>query len=312
MDNVESKNKEGEDKGSGGRVFASVVIVIVVFMTLIIIAQNPFQFASTQSSNSSSTTNQINSTVVTSPSQGAVPNQQPQNNSEGLSPSVIAQIEPSVVEINCYSVDNSIESSGSGVSYYDKQDGLNLIETNYHVYAGAVIGGLVPNCYAVFPESPNFTFNSSYGDYQISLYNWHYNPSIYEDSAIFELGAPISTSIALTSIPQINDFYKSIDSVGQCDSSTIVNVGDGVTIFGYPASGNLLGISETVTTGIVSGVLSGPIYKTNAAIDHGNSGGVAILNKNYCSLGIPTYGNSGLTAGIGYIESYILAAETTN
>jgi S1-C subfamily serine protease len=68
----------------------------------------------------------------------------------------------------------------------------------------------------------------------------------------------------------------------------------------------LLGISETVTEGIISGIVAGPIYKTNAAIDHGNSGGVAILNKNGCALGIPTLGASGLTSGIGYIQSYPL------
>lgn len=66
---------------------------------------------------------------------------------------------------------------------------------------------------------------------------------------------------------------------------------------------------ETVTEGIVSGIVPGPIYKTNAAIDHGNSGGIAILNKNDCSLGIPTLGVSGLTAGIGYIQSYSLASQ---
>ena len=241
------------------------------------------------------------SAVVQSPASES--NQQPQNNSGNLSPSNIAEIEPSVVEINCYSADGSIESSGSGVSFYDSQEGLNLIESNYHVYAGAIVGGLDPTCYAVFPEPPNFTFNEYYGDYQISLYISHYNPNIYEDAVVFELGSPLPSSTALVSIP--------IDSTKRC-ASTNVNVGDTITIFGYPASGNALGISETVTTGIISGILPGPIYKTNAAIDHGNSGGIAILNKDNCHLGIPTYGDSGVTAGIGYIQSYSLAAQPTN
>jgi hypothetical protein len=78
-------------------------------------------------------------------------------------------------------------------------------------------------------------------------------------------------------------------------------------VFGYPSSGNLLGISETVTQGTIAGILPGPIYKFDGAIDHGNSGGLAILDKNSCVLGIPTLGDSGLTAGIGYIQSFNLA-----
>ena len=95
-------------------------------------------------------------------------------------------------------------------------------------------------------------------------------------------------------------------------SDSDASVGDSVTIFGYPTSGNLLGVSETVTTGIVSGILPGPIYNTSAAIDHGNSGGIAILNKKGCELGIPTLGASGLTAGIGYIQSTSLVKTSVN
>ena len=86
-------------------------------------------------------------------------------------------------------------------------------------------------------------------------------------------------------------------------------VGDSVTVFGYPSSGNLLGISETVTHGTIAGILLGPIYKFDGAIDHGNSGGLAVLDKSSCVLGIPTLGDSGLTAGIGYIQSFQLASQ---
>jgi curved DNA-binding protein CbpA len=233
----------------------------------------------------------------------------PSNPSANLSPSIIAQIEPSVAEINCYSADNSWESSGSGLSYLSKSTGINYIETNYHVYTGAMIGGVAPTCYAVFPEPPDFSYNVYYGDYRLNLDAWHYNPNTYEDAALFTLGTPIPNSVPLGSIPVINDLKDNLSmSEIQCSSSD-VNVGDSITIFGYPASGNALGISETVTEGIISGILPGPIYKTNTAIDHGNSGGVAILNKNDCALGIPTLGISGLTSGIGYIQSYSLAEQ---
>lgn len=231
--------------------------------------------------------------------------------SGNLSPAFIKDIEPSIVEINCYSGDNTIESSGSGVSYIPESSQSHLVMTNYHVYAGAIIDGVAPTCYAVFPEPPNFYYNEDYGDYQLTLSAWHYNPNTYEDAAIFTLGAPISSQTP-SPIPNIKTAYDySARSSWQCPDGE-ANTGDSVTIFGYPNSGNLLGISETVTEGIISGILPGPIYKTNAGIDHGNSGGIAILNKSGCSLGIPTLGQSGLTSGIGYVQSYSLVKTPIN
>jgi hypothetical protein len=232
--------------------------------------------------------------------------------SELLSPSLINQIEPSIVEVNCYSADESIESSGSGLSA--RFSDVNYVETNYHVIGDAVVNGQWPDCYAVYPEAPDFLYNGNYGDYQLTLSAWHYNPDIYQDVAMLTLGAPVSDSVPLNKIPAINDFYHSVQdempSVNVTSSFCLpseVDVGDTLTIFGYPKSGNLLGISETITQGSIAGILPGPIYKTDAPIDHGNSGGFAILDKNLCSLGIPTLGESGLTAGIGYIQAYTLA-----
>ncbi|MCL4403911.1 S1C family serine protease [Patescibacteria group bacterium] len=277
-------------------------IAIAVFVVIMYLV-------SSATSNQQNTAPQASNATTTVPATVEQPNREtaPTDNASGnLSPSVIAQIEPAIVEVNCYSGDGSMVSSGSGISY--THNGVNLIETNYHVYSEAAAVGLFPTCYAVFPEPlSNFAYNSYYGDYQVALYNYRYNPSTYQDIADFTLESPLSTSVALNHIPTINDFYKSIGPTeAECANSS-VDVGDGITVFGYPRSGNLLGISETVTEGIVSGIVPGPIYKTNAAIDHGNSGGLAILNKNACPLGVTTLGDSGLTAGIGYIQSFILA-----
>ena len=65
-----------------------------------------------------------------------------------------------------------------------------------------------------------------------------------------------------------------------------VNIGDKVIVLGYPAIGTQGGI--TATEGIISG-LEGDYYVTSAKIDHGNSGGAAILLKDNCYLGIPTW-----------------------
>ena len=63
-------------------------------------------------------------------------------------------------------------------------------------------------------------------------------------------------------------------------------VGDSVVILGYPAIGSTTDI--TATKGIISGY-DGSYYITDAKIEHGNSGGAAVLLKQNCYLGIPTF-----------------------
>jgi hypothetical protein len=77
-----------------------------------------------------------------------------------------------------------------------------------------------------------------------------------------------------------------------------VNVGDELLILGYPAIGSPTGI--TVTEGIVSGY-DGDYYVTSAKIDHGNSGGAAILVKDDCYLGIPSAAKVGTIESLGRI-----------
>jgi S1-C subfamily serine protease len=64
------------------------------------------------------------------------------------------------------------------------------------------------------------------------------------------------------------------------------NVGDEIIVLGYPS----IGVSGdvTVTEGIISGS-ENDFYVTSAKIEQGNSGGAAILLKDNCYLGIPTF-----------------------
>lgn len=75
-------------------------------------------------------------------------------------------------------------------------------------------------------------------------------------------------------------------------------LGDKVIVLGYPTIGTDKGI--TATEGIISGNES-RYYVTSAKIDHGNSGGAAILVKNNCYLGIPTSAEAGTIESLGRI-----------
>ena len=76
--------------------------------------------------------------------------------------------------------------------------------------------------------------------------------------------------------------------------NSVASVGDQLVILGYPGIGSQTGV--TATEGIVSG-FDGDFYITSAKVEHGNSGGIAILIKDNCYLGIPTF------VDVGQIES---------
>ncbi len=83
-----------------------------------------------------------------------------------------------------------------------------------------------------------------------------------------------------------NNGFDTIIAPNLKTCSSEANIGDKVIVLGYPAIGTVNGI--TVTDGIISGI-EGDYYVTSAKIDHGNSGGAAILLKDDCYLGIPTW-----------------------
>lgn len=82
-----------------------------------------------------------------------------------------------------------------------------------------------------------------------------------------------------------------------CKSAN-VKTGDSVLILGYPGIGSDKDI--TATEGIVSG-REGDYFVTSAKVERGNSGGAAILIKENCYLGIPTFVESGSLESIARI-----------
>lgn len=82
---------------------------------------------------------------------------------------------------------------------------------------------------------------------------------------------------------------------------TKASIGDEVVIVGYPSIGSLTDV--TATEGIISGY-DGEYYITSAKIEHGNSGGIAVLVKDDCNLGIPTAVVAGSLESLGRILDY--------
>jgi hypothetical protein len=92
-------------------------------------------------------------------------------------------------------------------------------------------------------------------------------------------------------------------------------IGSRVYIFGYPITGgeykkllssDILVRNLIVSTGIISGVDSHENYYTDAKIDSGSSGGLAVskINNEICIVGIPTWVSGGEFETLGMIQPF--------
>ena len=188
--------------------------------------------------------------------------------------SIIKNWEGRVVHISCdFSMENSYlryRSEGSGVIL--ELGGISTqVLTNRHV--------LIPDsnlyhldfCKIQLSESNNFLIDV--GDIRVSTseYDWG----------------------ILTINKQDSELQKIANSkISICENKP--NLGDTVVVLGYPSIGSQN--SVTATEGIISG-FDGNYFITSAKVEQGNSGGAAILSKENCFLGIPTY------ATLGQVES---------
>jgi S1-C subfamily serine protease len=164
-------------------------------------------------------------------------------------------------------------SIGSGTVLHE--DGYIL--TNFHVLGDPVTGALYNGRNGIYiavstagtTQAPEITYRAEILEYDLEL-----------DLALVRItglayGGAAPSPLGLTAL-----------KLGDSDS---VQIGDPVTIIGYPGLG---GATVTLTQGIVSGFLPDEGWiKTDAEINPGNSGGTAI-NEAGELIGIPTMASS--------------------
>lgn len=184
----------------------------------------------------------------------------------GLS-SIIKYWRPRVAYIECiwqYSDTKQVyqEASGSGLAM-KYSDGTIAIVTNKHVLSDD--NGYGPNkCVAKLPDSNSI--------YEVNTNNIKWN-SGSADWGYLAITAPDS---------HIKDIVG--QDLNYCQKKA--SIGDSVVVLGYPSYGTDY-LDITATEGIISGY-DREYYTTSAKIEHGNSGGVSVLEKDNCYLGIPT------------------------
>ncbi|PIR87814.1 MAG: hypothetical protein COU10_02640 [Candidatus Harrisonbacteria bacterium CG10_big_fil_rev_8_21_14_0_10_45_28] len=185
---------------------------------------------------------------------------------------IVSAWRPRVAVLKCQWLAPTYEATSSGSAVLipgtSKRGGVALL-TNKHVvdYQGT----LPSSCFVQFPSSNT--------NYPISTFD--ISVSSITDSAVVEINSPGFDLIGLNN-----------SGLGRCTVGG--EVGDEIVILGYPSIGSRSDI--TATEGIISGYESG-YYLSSAKVEKGNSGGAAILAKNNCYLGIPSF------VDVGQIES---------
>jgi len=176
-----------------------------------------------------------------------------------------------IVKVECH-VGTSL-SSGSGVlmSFADVGGGAVGVLTNRHVLLGDSAALRPSSCDVRLPRSGvAATAFTARQEIQISG------------------GEDIDFGRLVLSNPPA-EFVNSIKaSVTRCVNKP--KQGETLLILGYPSIGSVNDI--TATDGIISG-FDGDYYITSAKVEKGNSGGAAILVKDNCMLGIPTFVKKG-------------------
>lgn len=225
---------------------------------------------------------------------------------------IIAQWTPSIAHIVCdmeisdqkiisllqsYGVDTTpVISSGSGLllAINDPKYGSTIaVVTNRHVLNAHNGFSWPTSCAVSLPGGGKFTIphndiNVLDGGIQDDVKIIGGEPYVIPpyDSGYLKITDSDSTIIQLAHSPKL------------CDVAP--RIGDDVIILGYPSIGSLTGI--TATDGIISGT-DGIYYVTSAKVEHGDSGGAAILKSQNCYLGIPSYAITGSVESLARILS---------
>jgi hypothetical protein len=187
--------------------------------------------------------------------------------------SIIAQWRPRIAYITCGFYFDTYGSyawnAGSGVASQWSDGSISFL-TNRHVVVNNDTGYAANECRITLSGS-----NETY-----TVINTYPNP----DNPIRASSA--SSDWGMLNIISPDSYLRSITSPVFNRCVRKASVGDEIVILGYPYIGALADI--TATRGIISGY-DGDYYITDAKIEEGNSGGAAILLKDGCYLGIPTY-----------------------
>lgn len=192
-------------------------------------------------------------------------------------PALIKKWSPNIALIMC-TFSNGDSDFGSG--FLTAYNGSINVLTNKHVITEDILGNLPVSCSIKIPGNGDKTYLLEGHDKIVSSddFDWAYLIVVNGDT-------------------YLNSVAKNGENLLLCEEQE--QVGDSVVVLGYPDYAGQF-TSPTATRGIISGYAS-PYYTTDAPIESGNSGGVAIDIQKDCYVGIPSAVKTGNYANLGRI-----------
>jgi len=186
---------------------------------------------------------------------------------------IIKEWQPRIAYITCdFQMGNSplhYGTSGSGVVIKFDNEPIEIL-TNRHVLLSSAMYAL-NSCSIKLPNNNEFSVSAKSVEVSASAYDW---------------------GVLIINNPNSNLTNLADQTLDICSQKP--TLGDEIIVLGYPSIGSQN--SVTATDGIISG-FDGDYFITSAKVEQGNSGGAAILAKDNCFLGIPTF------ASLGQVES---------
>jgi peptidoglycan hydrolase-like protein with peptidoglycan-binding domain len=200
-----------------------------------------------------------------------------------------------VVHILC-ETDKGI-SAGSGIVY----DSKGLVLTNNHVIPNdnTYLGTKPEGCLITLPDPETGLVTEKI---------YYANPAVVKDiSKKYDLATlqiyNVESLKAVKIAPELPSKFTAIDVSKSCPLEKL-KLKDKIEVYGYPDVGSEIGtsISLVVTNGIISSFPGDGTIMTDAKINEGNSGGLAV-KEDGCFIGIPSAGYAGAMESYGYIIS---------
>lgn len=194
---------------------------------------------------------------------------------------------PAVVALDCHFGDELIEQ-GSGASVYVGDE--HMILTNAHVVKDEN-GNLTDGCWVYFPRSDGSFYESVYWAGEATAYDT--TTTVIDEVEVggedSQTGGLDFAVLRITEPEEVTNFPDlfSIEHQTCQEINRQVEGGERLFVLGFPPAE---GDDMTVAEGIVKG-LEGHFNEwvvTSARIASGHSGGVTVMAKDGCLLGIPT------------------------
>jgi len=203
--------------------------------------------------------------------------------------SIVSYWKPRIAYVECYFKNQSnpqdyLTMAGSGLFMGNYSDDPN----SFYVLTNAHVAGISNNrgtfaadyCKLQLQDDPDIMTSSKIS----AASGWRAGTDFQQDVAIITIANPTASAKKLTTKTQF--------------CTDLASIGEEIIVLGYPSIGSSEEI--TATKGVVSSY-EGYYYITDAKIDHGNSGGAAILANKNCYLGIPTAAVAGEIESLGRI-----------